>query len=303
MIVAAGLVTRPVQADDLQAFELAKNRIDSGQYNDAIERFAVMLDPVRPPCQAATSAGCRLTDADLIERARTYYAVALVAVQRSSDADAQIAQILRNNPTFSPDPALFPAEVIDRFTQVRGRMREELEAAARKKAEEERRVRIAREKARQEERRELEELRRLAAQETVVEVHSRWIAALPFGVGQFQNGDKGLGWFFLISQAAMGSTSIITSASLLRYEGLNESEIDTHAVNSIIANIRIVNGVAVGAFASLVVAGVIQAQVGFVPERVSTRPRRLAPKPASPRALPLVSLMPGGVFLGAAGQF
>jgi hypothetical protein len=303
-MLAALSIVRRASADDLQIFELAKNRIDAGQYNEAIEQFAVMLDPEKPPCQSATSGGCRLTDADLIERARTYYAVALVAVQRPADAEVQIAQILRKNPAFSPDPALFPAEVIDRFTQVRGRLREELEAVARKKAEEERRARLAVEYVREQERRELEALRRLAGQETVVEVHSRWIAALPFGVGQFQNGQKGLGWFFLASQAVMGGVSIGTSASLIHYNNLNEDQIDKEAVNATIADIQIINGVAFGAWASLVVAGVVQAQIAFVPERVSVRPRR---PPANPRpvlkAMPVVSIQPGGLYLGVAGQF
>jgi hypothetical protein len=302
-MLAALSIVRRASADDLQIFELAKNRIDAGQYNEAIEQFAVMLDPEKPPCQSATSGGCRLTDVDLIERARTYYAVALVAVQRPADAEVQIAHILRNNPAFSPDPALFPAEVIDRFTQVRGRLREELEALARKKAEDERRARLAVEYAREQDRRELEALRRLAAQETVVEVHSRWIAALPFGVGQFQNGQKGLGWFFLASQAVTGGVSIGTSASLIHYNNLNEN-IVKDAVNATIADIQIINGVAFGAWASLVVAGVVQAQIAFVPERISVRPRR---PPANPppalKAMPVVSLQPGGMVLGVAGQF
>ena len=48
----------------------------------------------------------------------------------------------------------------------------------------------------------------LASQESVVVRHSRWIAALPFGVGQFQNGQEGLGYALLVSEALLAGASI-----------------------------------------------------------------------------------------------
>ena len=45
-------------------------------------------------------------------------------------------------------------------------------------------------------------LERLAAQETVRVQRNRAVAFIPFGAGQFQNGDRTLGWGFLAAEAA-----------------------------------------------------------------------------------------------------
>jgi hypothetical protein len=41
---------------------------------------------------------------------------------------------------------------------------------------------------------------------------SRWIAAMPFGAGQIQNGDTGLGVFFAVGEALLGGATITTVA-------------------------------------------------------------------------------------------
>lgn len=54
---------------------------------------------------------------------------------------------------------------------------------------------------------------------------SRWIAALPFGVGQFQNRDVGLGSFFASSEALMGATSIVTAAVEMKLGSIELSHV------------------------------------------------------------------------------
>ncbi len=113
----------------------------------------------------------------------------------------------------APDSLIFPRPVIERFFRVRRSLEEKI------RADEEKRLKAATahaeavrlEEVRQRER--LVQLEKLASREVVVEKHERWIAAVPFGVGQFQNRDNSLGWFFFGSElltagAALASFSI-----------------------------------------------------------------------------------------------
>ena len=311
------------RADDAQQFELAKTRFEAGQYEEAAARFAAMLDPAIAPCEKGPSdpggKPCRITEPDLIERARGLAAASLVALQRFAEADAHIEQLLLANPAFVPNPAVFQPEVIDRFTAVRARVRAQLEAAAKRKADAERAARLKAEQTREEGRRWIAELTRLAAQERVTEPRSRWIAAIPLGVGQFQNGDAGLGWAFLISEAVTGAASIASAVVLAGYEGVDvtaktapgapgqvQSSVDIDQLNSQIDTAALVNRISFGAFATLAVAGIVHAQVTFVPERTTYRNRPVPPPPPSLSVGPAVSVVPGvpgGVFFGVSGRF
>lgn len=317
---AAGLIVLSsaiAAADDQQVFELAKTRFDAGQYDEAAARFAAMLNPASPPCGKGPSdpeRPCRLTEPELIERARALHAASLIALGRVAEADAIIEQLLLSNPVYAPNPALFQPEVIDRFTAVRARIREQIEAAAKQKAEKERAERLAAERERQEERRWIASLQQLAAEERVVEHRSRWVAAVPFGVGQFYNGDTALGWVFLVSQALAGATSITSAIVVSGYEGVDVTPpptatgeegatVDVDQLNAQIQTATVINRVAFGAWAALTAAGILHAQVTFVPERSSVRRRPVPPPPRSFSIAPAVSAGPGGFGLGLSGRF
>jgi hypothetical protein len=306
------------RADDAQELELAKTRFDAGQYDEAAARFKAMLDPASPSCdKGGPSGGCRIVDRDLIERARALHAASLLALKRGPEADAQIEALLRGNPAFQPNPAVFPQEVIDRFTNVRGRIRAELDRILQEKLDKERKARVAAQKAVEAERRWVEDVQRLAGEETVVHANSRWIALLPFGVGQFQNGDRVLGTFFLVTEVLAAATSIVSAevhtqktanALALLTTGQNSpnDEVATLAsqeLNAELQTLATVNRVAFGAWAAITAIGIGQAQIGYVPERVTTRRRTLPKRPPRPSAVPTVSLGPDGATLGVIGRF
>lgn len=309
--LAVLLTVRAAFADDAQQFELGKTRFDTGQYEEAAARFASMLDPSKPPCDAAPAGstdGCRLVDSDLIERARALYAASLVALKRLDEADAQIATILRNNPAYTPNPAVFPQEVIDRFTLVRARLRAELEELATRRAEEERRKRLAAQRARDEEQRWIQSLVAAASKERVVVKNSRLVAAVPFGIGQFQNGDTGLGWAFAISEAAVGATSIVAAQVWSSYASIDARQYGSGAPLALAQNLntaRLVNQIAFGVWGALTAIGIAQAEIGFVPEKVIERPRPLPPRPKQPamRMVPTVAIAPGTFNVGVVGSF
>lgn len=307
------LLAAPALADDLQQFELGKTRFDGGEYDKAAERFAAMLDPAQTPCtQASTDATavCRLTDPDVVERARAFYAASLVAIDRIDEADTQIAAILRKNVQFSPDPAAFPQKVVDRFTVVRGRIRQELEAEQEKRAQQEREQRMAAERAKQEQERWLATVLKAASEERVVVKNSRFIAALPFGVGQYQNGNSSLGTAFLVSEALLGSITLVTSQTYTYFASvaLNPNPDLDAARPTLEANQLIslrLNQIAFGAWAVVALTGIIQAQVAFVPEIVSVRKRPVPPRPASMalQFVPTIGLSKDMIGFGLAGTF
>jgi hypothetical protein len=128
---------------------------------------------------------------------------------------------------------------------------------------------------------------------------SRYIAALPFGAGQFQNGDVGLGIFFAAGEALLGGASItafalvdrLSQTSLRSSNGLLPN---IPALNNELALLTRLNQVAFAAGSALAVAGVIEAQVSFRSARCK---RECAPVSAT--AAPV----PGGGRLGVRVSF
>lgn len=302
MGVAVVCATTACLADDQQAFELAKNPFDAGQFAEAHARLSALLDPALPPCDAGSSATgrCHLADADLVERTRALDAVSLLALKREADADAQIGKILRANPQYAPNAALFPQEVIDRFTTVRGALRPELEAIAQQKAREELARRIKEQKRRDADEKWIADLVLRAGEMPRVTSNSRWIAMVPFGVGQFQNGNVPLGVAFAAGEALFGGTSLLMVAIVNKLASTDPTMVVLKELNSRLRTMTMVNWVAFGGWAALTVAGVIQAQVAFVPERTTHVKRPVPPRPS---LAPVASPVPGGAVLGVVGRF
>ena len=300
VLFAASLAAAPARADDAAELERGKSSYDAGRYAEGVERFRELLNP------ASTNA---LRDPTAVERARAYYAACLIALGRAEEADAEIEKIIRNNPVYSPDPVAFPGKVMDRFIEIKSRLKGEIEAAFRARAAAEA---AAKAKAEREQREYIEALQQLARTETVVVRNSRWIAMVPFGAGQFQNGQEVLGYTFLIAEAALAVASITSSVI---YQGLNadytrarfgDAAQDPGTVNhdkfmSDTALARSVNHYTTAALGVVALTGILHAQLTFVPEFRETRVR---PLPAPPPSLtPKVGAGPSGLFLGLSGRF
>jgi len=293
LVVVVGLLACGVVfADELSEFELGRNSFSRGNYEEAAQRFEDMLDPVNEHA---------LKTPQLIEQARIYRAASLIALKRTEEADAEIEATLRANPGAYPDPVVFPGVVLDRFTDVRGRIRQELEDKAREKARQEG-LRLEEERARQQRERErVAKLEELAQQQSEVVQNSRWLAAIPFGVGQFQNQQEGLGWTFLASEAALATTTIVTAAihQDLTSKG-NDPNVDTVDLNNRRHTMESANHLAFAAFALVAVGGVVHAQLTFVPKREEVKRREL---PKELLATPTVTAVRGGAMIGVGGSF
>ena len=276
-----------VRADVDVALDLerAKNSYDAGRYEEGVERFRALLE----------NDEVVIENPEELLRARAYYAACLIAVGKVSEADRQLELVLRDHPAWRPDPVIFPGRLVDRFTAVRLRIQADLEAQAlaEQRAQEEARLRQAE---------YIRSLENLAREEVVIERRSRFVATLPFGVGQFQNDQPVLGTTFLVGQGIAAGVSL---ASLFAYhakaaEASRAKESDRAAFNEDLRNLRMQTNVSLAVFAGLAVGGILHAHLTFEPEVRTVRERPL-PKP--PTGRPVATYVPGGAVVGMSGTF
>jgi tetratricopeptide (TPR) repeat protein len=263
----------PVAADELSDFESARRNYDKQNYAKAARGLESLVGGVVP---RATNPVVRL-------ESRKYLGATYLFLGKKEAAREQFRALLEEDPEYDIDPVAFPEAVVQTFQEVQQevaakRAREDALEAVRRQREQSDEVE---ELIRQQER--IRALEELAAVETVEKVNSRWIAALPFGIGQFQNEDRPLGIMFAVTESAFLVASIATfiGHNSLRDENPAPSEIER--ARRVERALRIGNWVSVGAFLSFAVAGVIEAEVRFKPVIRTTRKRELPEDTRSPQ--------------------
>ena len=308
LCLSAGSVAH---ADEVSDFEKGRAAYAAKNFDDADRRFREMLD----------SRTGSLHDPTLINEARMYWGASLYAKQQTKDASAVFEKLLLDKPEYEPDPLRFPQDIINFFIDTRRRIIDKINEAKALKARQDKEKRDAEiaAKARQEAR--LHTLEDMAAQETTVEHHSRLFALLPFGAGQFQNGEMALGWTFLGIESALFIAASVTFP-IYRVQISNASDAFSKGQTAEsqqwldrASSTRVANLILFGAFAVSAVAGVLQAELAFVPEKVDVKRRPIPPVGTiTPTVAPLVSdanangrdgsrTVVSGGFLGVSGSF
>lgn len=263
----------PVAADELSDFESARRNYDKQNYTKAARGLESLVGGAVP---RATNPVVRL-------ESRKYLGATYLFLGQKEAAREQFRLLLEEDPDYDIDPVAFPEAVVQTFHEVQ------------KKVAAERALQDALDAARQQRERseEVEELiqqqqriavlEELAASETVEKVNSRWIAALPYGIGQFQNEDRELGIMFAVTESAFLAASIATfiGHNSLRDENPAPSEIER--AQRVERALRIGNWVSVGALLSFYVAGLVEAQVRFKPVIRSIRERELPKEIETPQ--------------------
>lgn len=300
---AARAQTNPADAGSAQVSdeaELARvtSLYEAGQYANCAKQLGPLLNPKSPE---------RLTDQSIIETARVYYAACLIGSGHPDKADDPLRDAIRANPQMrAPDSLVFPPEVVDRFIRVRESLLTEIRKAD---AERIQRARAEAEKARAADRQRqaaVERLKQLASTERITVKNRRWIAAIPFGVGQFQNRDTGLGWAFLSSEVVIGGTWLGTMVLRSYYQNQSFDAGKSKTLNIRDPTAYAVQVVSSYAFLGVAALGILQAQIAFVPEFHETRRRRLPKELETAQRVRLVpSVVPtkNGVSLGLYGTF
>jgi hypothetical protein len=290
--------------DDHLSDEAELSRIvglyEAGKYRECGAEIERLLDPTgRAP----------LRQPAIVENARVYWAACLLGAGEGDAADAPLRAAIHENPQMKPpDSLVFPQPVVEHFLKVRDSLVNEIRAA------EQTRIRQAQAEARQRQQRlaqdrdRMQVLEQLARRETIVTKNSRGLAFVPFGVGQFQNRETGLGYTLLVSEALLGSlsiTSIIVQSRLaseayrLRASGLTVKP----DYPQLQRNWGTAKTLSFWAFATVAAGGILQAQLEFVPEFRETRARPLPPslapsakpQPTDVSALPYFDASGGGV--------
>jgi hypothetical protein len=291
--------------DRTGAFERARIHYESGNYSACIDTLSKLL---------ASESGSTNVDPRQNSAMRTYLAACLIGARRIEQAREQFRQaILEDRQMEVPDPVVFPQAVIDLFIQVHGSL---MEALRRQQEEDLRRGReeaLERAQREEQERRRVAELERLASTEVLVHRNQRWMAYVPFGVGQFNNGEDGLGWLFLTSEAVLAITAITATSIELglhtRAEG-GQANLDSRDLNNQLQAARSVGRISLGALLVVAAAGVVEANLSYRSEiLLGRRPRELpdtlrqpAPRP-TPRVTPQVEPRTSGAWLGLGGTF
>ena len=276
----------PALANDFDQFQNARAAYDSQNYALAADLFRGLLTDA--------DAG---DDRPLIIESRKYLAAAALFLGRKQEAQAQFEALLRVEPDYVLDPLAFPDEVGRLFSEVKARVDAERQRAQqdREKTQAAQAEQAARHARQLEQQRDgMSRLLSLASTERIEERHSRWIASMPFGIGQFQNGNDGLGLVLAVSE---GSLLAISFASFLLHENLRGQDPNTPALRqdarTAEAVFRYTNQISLGLFTVLAVTGIVDAHLRFQPSRAYDRRRPLPPEVEGLR----LSLGPGGLSL------
>ena len=302
-LLCASSAARAQQTAELDAgaaLERARLYYESAKYSACVDAFSRLLErseKLRPKERAS---------------ARTYLAACLIASKRVDDARQQFRQaILDDRQLEPPDPVVFPQAVIDVFVQVRSTLMDDL-----RRQQEEEYLRNAEAVAARRKRAELErqrvaELERLASTETLVRKNERWMAWVPFGMGQFHNDDPLLGWVFLSTELVLAGTAITATSIELglhsRAEG-GRAPLDADDLTSKVQAARQVGTIAWLSLIGVAVAGIVEANLSYVSELPAGRRQRplpdglRSPEPAAGAALRLQPVIGNG-WVGVNGAF
>ncbi|MEZ4226862.1 MAG: hypothetical protein R3B13_38330 [Polyangiaceae bacterium] len=293
--------TRLEMSDEAELARVA-SLFDAGKYAECNAELTKLLSPSDP----------QLEDADVVERARVYFAACLLAAGRSKEADEQLRVAIRENPQMrGPDRLMFPQEVVDRFIAVKDSMLEEIKQAEQIRLEKAKAAAEAAAKRRAKERERVQKLEAYAQRETEVTQNRRWLAAVPFGVGQFQNDDVALGFLFLGTEVALAGTALGAMIVELNLNARSDDP-DAPVKDELNANLKTARSVLIFSsygFLAVAAGGILEAQLSFEPEVRRTRTRSLPPELRGPSTRetsgwrPALVPLPQGLGLGAVGRF
>jgi tetratricopeptide (TPR) repeat protein len=295
-ILALGVAaSAPAWAQGRADLEKARAAYLARNYAEAEDRLRVLTDP---------KTGVK--ELTLLSQARMYLGAVLLAQGKREQAVDVFEKLILEDPPFEPDPLGYPTDVVNTFIDVRVQLQERIRQAAQNaaKLEAETRARAEEEKRRYE--KWLENVKQMAGEEKITVRHSRLVASLPFGAGQFQNGDHILGWTFLATEALLVVGTAVTVPMKVYARTRAEEEASAGDLQGKADlydrradDIRTVNLGLAGAFAAIAVAGIVQANFAYVPERSETKKRELPPLgKITPVLGPSAS---GGFYVGLTG--
>ncbi|MDD9939675.1 MAG: hypothetical protein OXU20_01315 [Myxococcales bacterium] len=271
--LVVGLVPSVVAANEFDEFQKARSAYEVASYELSAKLFGALVGGEVP----------RLQNRSLVLESLKYLGASLLFMGETGRAENTFERLLRMEIDYVLDPLAFPQEVQVAFARVKGRLQSAL--VEKRQAEQEREQ--AREAAvvheRERARARQARLLKLASTTRIEEQRSRLVAMVPFGAGQFQNGDKELGFLLAASQVVALGVSITGYVlyEQLRAEARLASPLDNTSLEENESKedlYRNTNRISMVVFAALAIAGVVDAQLRFQPTRVTERPRNIDPE-------------------------
>ena len=278
---------------EFRDFENAQNAYNAGEYQTAVDRFEAILSS-------------EISNQALLQDTHKLLAVSYLFVGDREKAEAHFTALLTLQPDFNIDPLAYPIDVIDFFTDVKNRYAEQLRAlrteklaekAARKKAEEEKR------------RRTLEKLRHNVYISRDRKEHSKLLALMPFGLGQFQNNHKIKGAIFMSAEILL--TAAATTTFIL-HEGLRprgkkpfKSTDERHKYERLEIGYRVANQASLISLGTIAILGIIDSLYYFKSESITWEkinensvPKHLRPNNLAASITPAVTGNAIGISFG-----
>lgn len=263
MLAWPGAVRAQVDEDFRQAREAYAN----GELAEVIR----LLEPLVG--QALANIGDRV----MAREARQYLGAAYVLAGAEDRARDQFRWLLEDNPdqlrTMELDRRIFIQEVREVFGAVQAeRVAAADQAAAATDTERARQQALRREA--------LISLLAQAQEHEVVVENPELPMFVPFGVGQFVNGDEGLGWTFALSEAFFALGSFATMSAAIYIDDAFR-EMDGRIVagyDLLLEGLWIANAVSGLVFLALAVAGIVEARLSWRPTRTVRQRREIAPE-------------------------
>jgi hypothetical protein len=297
LVAAALLLTMApgeARADTAADLEKARAAYLAHKYDDAEARLRPLLDALLD----AKSRGH--DDPDSIADARMYLGAVLLAESKRDDANAMFEKLLLEKPDYQPDTLRVSLEAINAFIDTRKRLNDKLTAITEERIRLAEAERVKADEARKKAEARTAMLEKAAGEEVFMEKTSRWLALLPFGVGQFQNGQKALGYTFLSGEALLGAGSIVGAALMFYNSGQTQAAVlrgdgTAPAYNARAQEAAWAGDIFGAGFLLAAAVGIVHAELTFVPEKVTVRKRDLPPVTLVPY------LAPGGI--GVQGTF
>jgi hypothetical protein len=276
------LASKPARADASADLEKARSAYVAHRYEDAESKLKTLLDGKTED----------LDNPDTVADARMVLGAVLIAEGKRDEANQTFEKLLLDKPDYEPDPLRVSQEAIDALIDVRTRMKDRIAAIqadkAQRAAEAKAKALLEKEKAAL----RMAMLEKLASEEVVTQRNSRWIALLPFGVGQFQNGQTGLGYTFLVGEAILGAGSVVGAGLMLYNAGQTQAAAvrgdgTAPGYNARAQEAAWAGDIFGGAFLAAAALGIVHAELTFVPERATVRKRELPPVSITPVIGPL----------------
>jgi hypothetical protein len=248
--------------DEITDYQYALNAYDAGDYKVSLQRFQALLKRDPP-----------ITNIALLVEIHKYLGASHMFTGDPAAAAKQFKELLKLEPTYELDPVLFPTEVVDEFSKVKQEMSDEL-----KKIEEQKKQKLIEFEAKRQKLKETWNRLKLVAnhppyvQQTVKESRL-FLAFVPFGAAQLQNGHVQKGYALLGTELALLAATVTTYWLTYTYDqraasaGRGDPNYDN--LRSIADGLAIANKVCFWVFIAELVYGLIDGLVYFKAKRVS----------------------------------